>query len=63
MSPGHAGYTGHQLGVAVVGVGVEGGGELGLIEVRVIPENPVSILSGNVTGCEWVDSACIRFNK
>lgn len=63
MSPGHAGYTGHQLGVTVVGVGVEGGGELGLIEVRVIPENPVSILSGNVTGCEWVDSACIRFNK
>lgn len=38
-------------------------GELRLIEVRVIPENPVSILSGDVTGCEWVDSACIRFNK
>lgn len=31
--------------------------------VRVIPENPVSILSGDVTGCEWADSACIRFNK
>lgn len=51
--------TGHKLGVAVVG----SEGELWLIEVRVIPENPVSILSGDVTGCEWVDSACIRFNK
>lgn len=45
------------------GGGGGGGGELWLIEVRVIPENPVSILSGDVTGCEWVDSACIRFNK
>lgn len=26
--------------------------ELWLIEVRVIPENPVSILSWDVTGCE-----------
>jgi len=34
-----------------------------LKEASVIPENPVSILSGDVTGCEWVDSACIRFNK
>lgn len=42
---------------------VGSGGGLWLIEVRVIPENPVSILSGDVTGCEWVDSACIRFNK
>lgn len=39
------------------------GGGRWLIEVRVIPENPVSILSRDVTGCEWVDSACIRFNK
>lgn len=51
--------AGHKLGVEVVG----SGGGLWLIEVRVIPENPVSILSGDVTGCEWVDSACIRFNK
>lgn len=34
-----------------------------LIEASVIPENPVSILSSDLTGCEWVDSACIRFNK
>ena len=31
--------------------------------VRVLLENPVSILSAEVTGREWVDSACIRFNK
>lgn len=49
--------TGHKLGVALVEV------QLRVIEVRVIPENPVSISSGDVTGCEWVDSACIRFNK
>lgn len=63
--------TGHKLGVkdeeedeeVVVVVTGGSGGELWLIEVRVIPENPVSILSGDVTGCEWVDSACIRFNK
>lgn len=51
--------TGPKLGLAAVG----SGGELWLMEVRVIPENPVSILSRDVTGCEWVDSACIRFNK
>lgn len=45
------------------GRGGGSGGEFSLIEVRVIPENPVSISSGDVTGCEWVDSACIRFNK
>ena len=43
---------------------VGGGGEkLALIEVRIILENPVSILSEDVTGREWVDSACIRLNK
>lgn len=56
----HAGFcTDHNPRVAAV----VSGGELRLIEERVIPENPVSILSGDVTGCEWVDSACIRFNK
>lgn len=40
-----------------------GWGALWRRKVWVIPENPVSILSGDVTGCEWVDSACIRFNK
>ncbi len=39
---------GLQLQVEVLG----SGGELWLMEVRVIPENPVSILSGDVTGCE-----------
>lgn len=52
--------AGPKLGVLVV---LERKGDLWLMEVRVIPENPVSILSGDVTGCEWVDSACIRFNK
>lgn len=68
---------GRKMGV-VMGSGVGGarvrahacvracvGGEGTLLrrKVWVIPENPVSILSGDVTGCEWVDSACIRFNK
>lgn len=39
--------------------GVRGGEE----ELWLILENPVSVLSGDVTGCEWVDSACIRFSK
>lgn len=51
--------SGHKPGVEVVG----SGGEFWLIKVRVIPANPVSILSADVTGREWVDSACIRFNK
>lgn len=34
-----------------------------VIEGTVMLENPVSILSADVTGCEWLDSACIRFNK
>lgn len=34
-----------------------------VIEGSVMLENPVSILSADVTGCEWLDSACIRFNK
>lgn len=34
-----------------------------VIDGSVILENPVSILSADVTGCELLDSACIRFNK
>lgn len=49
-------------GVSRIRVSGECGGD-SLIEASVIPENPVSILSSDVTGCEWVDSACVRFNK
>lgn len=49
-------------GVSRIRVSGECGG-YALIEASVIPENPVSILSSDLTGCEWVDSACIRFNK
>lgn len=28
-----------------------------------IPENPVSILSSDVMGCEWFDGACIRLTS
>lgn len=49
--------TGHKLGVQGRGALANRGAGNSL------PENPVSILSGDVTGCEWVDSACIRFNK
>ena len=44
-------------------VGQRGAGLHSPKVVRVLLENPVSILSAEVTGCEWVDSACIRFNK
>lgn len=48
-------YSGHMLVCTGFKLQVEvlwSEGELWLIEVRVIPENPVSILSGDVTGCE-----------